>query len=123
MNTETVNEAKVEALDKAENLKTLDAQLKKTFDFRIAGVSYKIKSSHDEQTIQQLVQYVNSKVMEAMKITKNSSFQNAAVLASLNIAEEMLLLKRKAQNELDKLESKAIKLVNEIENTKTNKTF
>lgn len=123
MNTETVNEAKVEAPDKAENLKTLDAQLKKTFDFRIAGVSYKIKSSHDEQTIQQLVQYVNSKVMEAMKITKNSSFQNAAVLASLNIAEEMLLLKRKAQNELDKLESKAIKLVNEIENTKTNKTF
>ena len=34
----------------------------------------------------------------------NSSFQNAAVLASLNIAEEMILLKRRAQAELEKLQ-------------------
>lgn len=95
---------------------------KQTFDFKIVGVSYKIKTSHDEQTLQQLVQYVNNKVTEAMKVTKNSSFQNAAVLASLNIAEEMILLKRRAQAELEKLEQKALKLAQEIETTKANKT-
>ena len=97
------------------------AQNRKTVDFKIAGVSYKIKSSHDEQTLKQLVEYVNNKVTEAMKVTKNSSFQNAAVLASLNIAEEMILLKKRAQAELEKLENKALRLAQEIENTKANK--
>lgn len=97
--------------------------VKPTFDFKIAGVSYKIKTSHDEQTLQQLVEFVNNKVTEAMKVTKNSSFQNAAVLASLNIAEEMILLKRRAQAELEKLEQKALKLSQEIENARANKTL
>lgn len=94
---------------------------KKTFDFKIAGVSYKIKTSHDEKTVEELVALVNSKVSEAMKATKNGSFQNAAVLAALNMAEEMLLLKRRAQAELEKLESKAEKLSADIENSKMNK--
>lgn len=102
---------------------TVKVSGKPTFDFRIAGVSYKIKTSHDEQTLQTLVEYVNGKVTEAMKATKNSSFQNAAVLASLNIAEEMILLKRRAQAELEKLEQKALKLAQEIENTKANKSI
>lgn len=102
---------------------TIKVSSKPTFDFRIAGVSYKIKTSHDEQTLQTLVEYVNGKVTEAMKATKNSSFQNAAVLASLNIAEEMILLKRRAQAELEKLEQKALKLAQEIENTKANKSI
>lgn len=99
------------------------AQTKKTVDFKIAGVSYKIKSSHDEQTLKDLVQYVDQKVTEAMQATKNSSFQNAAVLASLNIAEEMILLKRRAHAELAELEQKALRLSQEIENLKLNKVL
>jgi len=94
---------------------------KKTFDFKIAGVSYKIKTSHDEKIVQELVMLVNSKVSEAIKATKNGSFQNAAVLAALNMAEEMLLLKIRAKAELEKLEKKAQKLSEDIENSKMNK--
>ena len=94
---------------------------KTSFDFKIAGVSYKIKTSHDEQTVDNLVGYVNQKVSDAMKITKNASFQNAAVLAALNIAEEMILLKKRAHAELEKLENKALKLAQDIENSKVNK--
>ena len=100
---------------------TQKANLKKLFQFKIAGVSYKIKTSHDEQTVNQLVEFVNTKVTEALGVTKNSSFQNAAVLAALNIAEEMILLKRRAQAELNKLEAKALKLSQDLENAKTNK--
>ena len=101
---------------------TKDNNLKKrTFDFKIAGVSYKIKTSHDEKTVEELVLLVNSKVSEALKATKNGSFQNAAVLAALNMAEEMLLLKKRAQSELEKLELKAQKLSEDIENSKMNK--
>lgn len=98
-----------------------NTNLKKQFHFKIAGVSYKIKTSHDEKTVDDLVKYVNDKVTEALGVTKNSSFQNAAVLAALNIAEEMILLKRRAQAELEKLEAKALKLSQDLENSKANK--
>lgn len=100
---------------------TLVNSKKRSFDFKIAGVSYKIKTSHDEQTVQELVELVNSRVSEAMKVTKNGSFQNAAVLAALNIAEEMLLFKKRAYSELDQLENKALKLSEDIEQSKLNK--
>ena len=102
----------------AESQKTKE---KKLFHFKIAGVSYKIKTSHDEETVNELVEFVNHKVTEAMTVTKNSSFQNAAVLSALNIAEEMILLKRRARAELEKLESKALKLAADLENSKANK--
>ena len=91
---------------------------KKTFNFKIAGVPYKLKTSHDEHTVNMLVDYVNGKVSEALAVTKNSSFQNAAVLAALNIAEEMILLKQRAQIELGKLEVTALKLSHDLENSK-----
>lgn len=94
---------------------------KRLFHFKIAGVSYKIKTSHDENTVNELVSYVNQKVTEAMSVTKHSSFQNAAVLAALNIAEEMILLKRRAYAELEKLEAKALKLSQDLENSKAHK--
>lgn len=94
---------------------------KKTFDFKIAGVPYKLKTSHEEATVTELVDFVNNKVTEALAVTKNSSFQNAAVLAAFNIAEEMILLKQRAQHELSKLEEKAVKLSQDLENAKINK--
>ncbi len=102
---------------------SLKNPLKKTFNFKIAGVPYKLKTSHEEQTVNELVDFVNHKVTEALAVTKNSSFQNAAVLAALNIAEEMILLKQRAQAELDKLEAKALKLSQDLENSKTNKAL
>jgi cell division protein ZapA len=79
---------------------------KRTFDFSIAGVPYKIKTSHDDATVQELVEYVNNKISQAMASTKNGSFQNAAVLTALNIAEELILLKRRAHRELESLRKK-----------------
>ncbi len=102
----------------AESQKT---NTKKLFHFKIAGVSYKIKTSHDEATVNELVEFVNKKVTDALTVTKNSSFQNAAVLTALNIAEEMILLKRRAYAELEKLEAKALKLTHDLENSKANK--
>lgn len=94
---------------------------KKTFDFLIAGVPYKIKSSHDDEVVKDMVDYVNSRMNQALSQTKNGSFQNAAVLTAMNIAEELILLKRKAYRELSKIEEKALRLEVEIENSKNNK--
>ncbi len=55
---------------------------------------------------------------ESLQATKNGSYQNAAVLTALNLAEELILLKRKAHRELEKVEEKILKLAIEIENSK-----
>ncbi|MGZ3769930.1 MAG: cell division protein ZapA [Bdellovibrio sp.] len=96
---------------------------KKTYNFLIAGVPYKLKTSHDDATVQELVEFVNNKMNQAMAITKNGSFQNAAVLTAMNVAEELILLKRKAQRELEKLEEKALQLSLDLENSKSNGRF
>ncbi len=117
MNKEVIKSTKNIDHKKLES-KKLDP--KKNFDFKIAGVSYKIKSSHDEETLHNLVQYVDRKVSDAIKVTKNSSFQNAAVLAALNIAEELILLKKRAHDELEKLEDKTLKISQQLESNKAN---
>ncbi|KYG64608.1 cell division protein ZapA [Bdellovibrio bacteriovorus] len=96
---------------------------KKTYNFLIAGVPYKLKTSHDDATVEELVTFVNNKMNQAMSVTKNGSYQNAAVLTAMNLAEELILLKRKAHRELEKLEEKAMQLSVELENSKNNKVL
>ncbi len=91
---------------------------KKNYNFLIAGVPYKLKTSHDDELVKQLIEFVNDRMNQSMAVSKNGSFQNAAVLTAMNIAEELILLKKKAASELDKLEAKVLALSQEIENSK-----
>ena len=91
------------------------ASEKKTHQFLIAGVPYKLKTSHDDATVEELVSFVNNKMEVALAATKNGSFQNAAVLTAMNLAEELILLKRRAHRELQRLEEKALKLSVDLE--------
>lgn len=95
---------------------------RQAYEFKIAGLPYRLKSSHDSKTVEELVQFVNQKMDQAMAATKSGSFQSAAVLAALNIAEELILLKRKALGELDQLEQKAARISQDLEGFKVNKT-
>lgn len=98
------------------------AASKNVYDFDIAGLPYRLKTPHDPQTVHELVSFVDFKVKEALKSTKSGSFQSAAVLAALNIAEELILLKKKAHRELDLLEEKAQRLADDIDEAKVAKT-
>lgn len=91
----------------------------KLYEVEIAGVPLRLKSSHDEQTVKELVALVDEKIREALPLTKTGSIQNASILASLNLAEDYLMLKRKALSELDGLEAKAMKVITEMENTRS----
>jgi cell division protein ZapA len=89
-----------------------------TFDVVIAGVPMRLKSSNDVETVNELVALVDRKVREALPLTKTGSIQNASILAALNLAEEYLLLKRKAKIELERLETRAMKVISELENSR-----
>jgi cell division protein ZapA len=85
------------------------------YEFNFGGLPFKLRSSHDEEFVQDLANYVDAKIQQAMKATKSGSFQSAAVLAALNIAEELILLKRKALVELGRVEEKALKISLELQ--------
>lgn len=88
------------------------------FEVEIAGVPLRLKSSHNEQTVNELVQLVDRKIREALPLTKTGSIQNASILASLHLAEEYLMLRRKAKAELDNLEEKTLKVISELESSR-----
>jgi cell division protein ZapA len=88
------------------------------FEVEIAGVPLRLKSSHDEQTVNELVALVDGKIREALPLTKTGSIQNASILASLHLAEEYLMLKRKAKAELEGLEAKTLKVISELESSR-----
>ena len=86
---------------------------RKSYDFNIAGLPYRLRSSHDEATVQELVSFVDSKLKLAITATKSGSFQSAAVLASL---------KRRALRELDSLEERTLKIAHNLDHSKVQKT-
>ncbi len=88
------------------------------YEVNIAGVPLRLKSSHDEETVRELINLVDSKVREALPLTKTGSLQTASIFASLHLAEEILMLKRKTQAELQSLESKAEKVLSDLEDSR-----
>ena len=93
-------------------------ETQKVYEVNIAGVPLRLKSSHDEETVRELINLVDSKVREALPLTKTGSLQTASIFASLHLAEELLMLKRKTQAELQSLESKAEKVLSDLEDSR-----
>lgn len=96
-----------------------DTPAKTLYEVQIAGLALKLRSSHDEKTVTDLVQFVDEKVKEAMSVNTSVSFQNAIVLAALNIAEQLLLLKKAAGHELDRIEDRTRQILEQLEELST----
>lgn len=90
---------------------------KKLFEVQIAGLPLKLRSSHDENTVNELTRIVDAKVNEALSSGQNISFQNAILLSALHIAEDLILLKRAAQTELGDLEKQANQILSDLESS------
>ena len=88
---------------------------KSTYEFHIAGVPYRLKTHHDAQTVDQLVGLVHQKMEAAIKATRSGSYQNAAVLTALQLAEEMMNLKLSAKDQIAEIESQLSDLKTKLE--------
>jgi len=95
----------------------------KVFEVEIAGMPLKLRSAHDDQTVKELVSLVNEKVLEAIPKVKHGSLQTAALLTALNLAEELLLLRRTALSEISRLEAKADKIITSLETARIPKSL
>lgn len=92
-------------------------QVKGTFEVQIAGLPLKLRSSHSEQTVKELVSVVDGKMKDVLEANPNISFQKAILLAALHFAEEGLLLRKAICSELNSLETKAKELLSDMESS------
>ncbi len=96
-------------------MESLQNETNTAYEVKIAGVPLRLRSSQDETVVNELVELVDQKIYEALKLTRTGSIQNAAILAALNLAEEYLSLKRNTRKELDRLEMMTERIVSGLE--------
>ncbi len=88
-----------------------------TYEVQVAGMPLRLKSSHDETTVQELIDLVDGKIKEALSGNSSVSFQKALLLASLHVAEDLVFLKRAVRSRLDSLETKAKGILTELDSS------
>ena len=84
----------------------------KTFEVEIAGVPLRLKSSHDQETVNEIMKMVEEQMDPRLAKT---SLRNSALLACLRLAEELYLLRKKTKEELDNLENTALEQISHIQ--------
>jgi cell division protein ZapA len=75
---------------------------------QIYGKTYSLKSSSSEVDAEEVAAYVDSKMKELANASSKTSTLDLAILAALNIAQELLELKNHA-GEKDEAEEKKIR--------------
>lgn len=88
-----------------------------TYEVQVAGLPLRLRSSHDVQTVQELISLVDDRVKQALSANSSVSFQKALLLASLHIAEDLVFLKRAARSRLEQIEGKAKNILSELDSS------
>ena len=82
---------------------------------QIMGREYKIKGFADKDYIIKVAEYVNDKMKELSKSSSFPSHDRLAILAALNIADELFQEKQKTSETLNTIEHKADDLIAMLE--------
>ena len=92
-----------------------EREIKNVYNVHVAGLPLRLRSGHAQDVVEELVQIVDQKVREAMQANATASYQNALVLATLNMAEELMLLKKTLFAELDQIEARTRDVLDRFE--------
>lgn len=84
----------------------------KTYEVEIAGVPLRLKASHDQDTVNEILNMVERQIDPTLAKT---SLRNSALLACLRLAEELYLLKERTKEELDNLETRTLEQISQIQ--------
>ena len=92
-------------------MKTKDVKVK------ILGQDYVVRSAAGQKYLERVADYVNEKMEEIKSSGIDDSQQlRIAVLAAMNITDELLTYKKEKQKFVDKIEAKTIAITEFIEN-------
>ena len=64
---------------------------------QIYGKTYSLKSSSDQVSMEEVAAYVDAKMLELAEVRSKTSSADLAVLAALNIAQELMELQNQTE--------------------------
>ncbi len=82
----------------------------KTIEVQILGQNYSIKVDEDEAYVKSLAQYVDEKLREIYSNAPTANHLKVAIMASLNIADELFKLKLERES-LDRMIEEKTKIL------------
>ena len=82
---------------------------------RIHGVEHPIRGVADPSYIARLAEYVDEKMRDIKQHQKNLTIDRVAVLASLNIADELFRERNKKDAVIERVEEEASRLAEQIQ--------
>ena len=91
--------------------------MKKSYKISILGQDLSVLSDAEDEQVANVVQFVNNKIEEVMQSKDGLKTLNVAILAALNISEELLKLKGTNKELCENMETRAEKLIQLIEDT------
>ena len=89
--------------------------MKNSYNITILGQQLSVMSDSEDDQVAEVVQFLNKKVDEILHSGNGLKELNVAILAALNISEELLKLKGVNRELCDQLENRAEKLIKLIE--------
>jgi len=89
--------------------------LKNSYNITILGQQLSVVSDSEDERVAEVVQFLNKKVDEISHSGNGLRTLNVAILAALNISEELLKLKGVNKELCEQLENRAEKLIQLIE--------
>ncbi len=81
----------------------------------ILGREYSIRSSEEEERVQEIAAYVNQKIKEVSEKSSTVSTLNVAILAAMNIANEYFQSREELSRINQRVETRSGRLIEMIE--------
>ncbi len=94
---------------------------KQSHTLDIAGTQLNLRSQHDDKLVQDIAAEFNKKINEVKQVNSQISHQNSLILAGLQLAEEYLLFKKASLTKINHIESEALNILKEFENSPMSK--
>ena len=88
---------------------------KQLYEVTIAGLRFKLRSAHDQKTVDKLTQIVRDKFESVQHHHKQISSQNALMLTALHLAEDLISTKKSTQLKLSQFEGRAREILLNLE--------
>jgi cell division protein ZapA len=88
----------------------------------LAGHNFSIKSDHSEQHLEQLASYVDRKVRELQRVSKTVGTQQLALLAAMNIADELFQAEQRQREFKQRVARKSESILRTVEQALANRS-
>jgi len=99
-------------LEQKEDFKKVDLNKMTSHDVSIAGVTMRLKTSHDKEALTEILDLVSKRVdQEVAKVAP----QKALVLACLRLAEDLHIFRQNTSQELNHIENLANRILADLQ--------